>query len=165
MRVEVNGRVGGALKKPSKDEISIIHEISIISALTRPNNSLKDATNVRFSYWHPKLFGFTVERAHREGVGWEGGTNPHPEGCFLRAQGRWNGIYFLLLSELLKYQNSRITCPLQKKLGPVMYHLNTFQYQKNEGDNQGGGGAGKTGGCMQKAMKKCHEFNKISTFT
>ena len=46
-----------------------------------------------------------------------------------------------------------------------MYHLNTFQYQKNEGDNQGGGGAGKTGGCMQKAMKKCHEFNKISTFT
>ena len=47
-----------------------------------------------------------------------------------------------------------------------MYHLNTFQLQENDGDNQGGGGqggAGKSGGCIQKAMKKCHEINIIST--
>ena len=49
-----------------------------------------------------------------------------------------------------------------------MYHLNTFQLQENEGDNQGAGGqrgAGKSGGCIQKAMKKCHEINIISTLT
>ena len=47
-----------------------------------------------------------------------------------------------------------------------MYHLNTFQLQENEGENQGGGvqgGARKSGGCIQKAMKKCHEINIIST--
>ena len=45
-----------------------------------------------------------------------------------------------------------------------MYHLNTFQLQENEGDNQGGQGeARKSGGCIQKAMKKCHEINIIST--
>ena len=47
-----------------------------------------------------------------------------------------------------------------------MYHLNTFQLHENEAENQGGGaqgGAGKSGGCIQKAMKKCHEIKIIST--
>ena len=28
-----------------------------------------------------------------------------------------------------------------------------------------GGGGGESGGCIKKAMKKCDEFNKISTLT
>ena len=33
------------------------------------------------------------------------------------------------------------------------------------GDGWGVGGGGESGGCIKKAMKKCDEFNKISTLT
>ena len=46
------------------------------------------------------------------------------------------------------------------KLGPDMYHLNTFNLQQNEG------GSDLTGGrAIKKAIKKCHEINIISALT
>ena len=47
---------------------------------------------------------------------------------------------------------------MQMKLGPVMYHLNNFQLQENEGDNQGGwrGGAAM-GGEEWRLYTKSHE--------
>ena len=46
-----------------------------------------------------------------------------------------------------------------------MYHLNTFQFQENEGDNHGGkaGRGGEEWRLYTKSMKKCHEINIIST--
>ena len=42
------------------------------------------------------------------------------------------------------------------KLGPVMYHLNNFQLQENEGDNQGGwrGGGSDGRGRVEAVYKK-----------
>ena len=44
------------------------------------------------------------------------------------------------------------------KLGPDMYHLNTFNLQQNEGGSDLTGGRG-----IQKTMKKWHAINIIST--
>ena len=44
--------------------------------------------------------------------------------------------YFLLLSKHLKLQNSGTTNQAHTKLGPGMYHLNTFRLPRNEGVNQ-----------------------------
>ena len=46
------------------------------------------------------------------------------------------------------------------KLGPDMYHLNTFNLQQNEGGSDLTGGRG-----IQKTIKKCHEINMISALT
>ena len=58
--------------------IKIFHEINIISALTRPNNSLKKLRTSGFFYFHREPFGFTVERGNGGGGGWgeRGGLNP-----------------------------------------------------------------------------------------
>ena len=45
------------------------------------------------------------------------------------------------------------------KLGPDMYHLNTFNKPKHEGVNKWTGV-----GCIQKITRKCHEIKRISTF-
>ena len=49
--------------------IKIFHEINIISALTRPNNSLKKLRTSGFFYFHREPFGFTVERGNGGGGG------------------------------------------------------------------------------------------------
>ena len=46
------------------------------------------------------------------------------------------------------------------KLGPYLYHLNTFHIPNNEGFNEWVGGE-----CNQKTIRKCHEIKKISTLT
>ena len=46
------------------------------------------------------------------------------------------------------------------KLGPYMYHLNTFHLHQNEGDSEGAGGERR-----QKTIRKWHEINIIWTFT
>ena len=57
--------------------IKIFHEINIISALTRPNNSLKKLRTSGFFYFHREPFGFTVERGNGgRGGGERGGLNP-----------------------------------------------------------------------------------------
>ena len=48
------------------------------------------------------------------------------------------------------------------KLGPYLYHLNTFNIANNEDVNEWGGGGG---GCNQKTTRKCHEIKRISTLT
>ena len=45
------------------------------------------------------------------------------------------------------------------KLGPDIYHLNTFNIPKHEGVNKWVGG-----GRIQKTTRKCHEIKRISTF-
>ena len=45
------------------------------------------------------------------------------------------------------------------KLGPDMYHLNTFDIPKHEGVNKW---AAEGVGCIQKTTKKCHEIKRIS---
>ena len=45
------------------------------------------------------------------------------------------------------------------KLGPDVYHLNTFNIPKHEGVNEWAGGWRS-----QKATRKCHEIKKISSF-
>ena len=62
--------------------------------------------------------------------------------------------YFWLLRQLLKYQNSRITSRMEMKLGPDMYHLNTFHIHRNEGGSGLAGGPG-----IQKTIKKCHKIS------
>ena len=58
--------------------IKILYEINIISALTRPNNSLKKLRTSGFFCFHPEPFGFTVERRHKgwQGRGGKGRLNP-----------------------------------------------------------------------------------------
>ena len=46
------------------------------------------------------------------------------------------------------------------KLGPDMYHLNTFNIPKHEGITEWAGG-----GRNQKTTRKCYEVKRISTFT
>ena len=46
------------------------------------------------------------------------------------------------------------------KLGPDMYHLNTFNIPKYEGVNKWAGG-----GRNQKTTRKYHEIKRISIFT
>ena len=46
------------------------------------------------------------------------------------------------------------------KLGPYLYHLNTFNIPNNEGVNEWVGG-----GRNQKTTIKCHEIKRISTLT
>ena len=46
------------------------------------------------------------------------------------------------------------------KLGPYLYHRNTFNIPNNEGVNEWMGG-----GCNQKTTRKCHEIKRISTLT
>ena len=46
------------------------------------------------------------------------------------------------------------------KLGPDMYHLNTFDIPKHEGVNKWAGGGGR----IQKTTRKCNEIKRISTF-
>ena len=48
------------------------------------------------------------------------------------------------------------------KLGPNVYHLNTFNIPKDEGVNERAVGGG--GGGIQKATRKCHEVKRISKF-
>ena len=62
--------------------------------------------------------------------------------------------YFWLLRQLLKYQNSRITSRMEMKLGPDMYHLNTFHTHRNEGGSELTRGRG-----IQKTIKKCHKIS------
>ena len=45
------------------------------------------------------------------------------------------------------------------KLGPDMYHLNTFNIPKHEGVNKWAGGERN-----RKTTTKCHEIKTISTF-
>ena len=45
------------------------------------------------------------------------------------------------------------------KLGPDMYHLNTFNIPKHEGVNKWVGR-----GRIHKTTRKCHEIKSISTF-
>ena len=63
--------------------IKILYEINIISALTRPNNSLKKLRTSGFFYFHREPFGFTVERGNGGGGGGERekGAKPHPGGA------------------------------------------------------------------------------------
>ena len=62
--------------------IKILYEINIISALTRPNNSLKKLRTSGFFYFHREPFGFTVERGQWGASGRErGGAKPHPGGA------------------------------------------------------------------------------------
>ena len=49
-------------------------------------------------------------------------------------------------------------------LGRDMYHLNTSHLHQNDGGSEWAEGKG-SGGCIQKAMKKCHEINIISALT
>ena len=58
-----------AIGRGIQKTIKIFHEINIISALTRPNNSLKKLRMSCFFYFHREPFGFTVERAQ-----WGGGV-------------------------------------------------------------------------------------------
>ena len=51
------------------------------------------------------------------------------------------------------------------KLGPYLYHLNTFNIANNEDVNVWAGGGGGGGGCNQKTTRKCHEIKRISTLT
>ena len=44
------------------------------------------------------------------------------------------------------------------KLGPYLYHLNTFNIPNNDGVNECVGG-----GRNQKTTRKCHEIKRIST--
>ena len=44
------------------------------------------------------------------------------------------------------------------KLGPYLYHLNTFNIPNNEGVNEWVGG-----GRNQKSIRKCHEIKRILT--
>ena len=46
------------------------------------------------------------------------------------------------------------------KLGPYLYHLNTFNIPNNEGVNEWVGG-----GATKKNTRKCHEIKRISTLT
>ena len=62
--------------------------------------------------------------------------------------------YFWLLRQLLKYQNSRITSRMEMKLGPDMYHLNTFHIHRNEGGIELARGRG-----IQKTIEKCHKIS------
>ena len=48
------------------------------------------------------------------------------------------------------------------KLDPYLYHLNTFNIQNNDSDNEWVGGGGV---CNQKTTRKCHEIKGISTLT
>ena len=60
--------------------IKIFHEINIISALTRPKNSLKKLRTSGFFYFHREPFGFTVERGQwggEGGWGWRVYTKSH----------------------------------------------------------------------------------------
>ena len=45
------------------------------------------------------------------------------------------------------------------KLAPDIYHLNTFNIEKNEGVNEW------TGGGRKQKIRKCHRIKRISTFT
>ena len=51
---------------------------------------------------------------------------------------------FLLLPKHLKFENSETTNHIRIRLGPDMYHLNTFPLQRN------GGGNIWAGGCASK---------------
>ena len=44
------------------------------------------------------------------------------------------------------------------KLGPYLYHLNTFNIPNNDGVNEWAGG-----GTTKKTARKCHEIKRIST--
>ena len=46
------------------------------------------------------------------------------------------------------------------KLGPCLYHLNTFNIPNNEGVNEWVGG-----GCNRKNTRKCHEIKRILILT
>ena len=46
------------------------------------------------------------------------------------------------------------------KLGPEMYHVNTFHLDQNEGGSELAAGRG-----IQNTIKRCHEINKISALT
>ena len=46
------------------------------------------------------------------------------------------------------------------KLAPDMYHLNNFDWHRNEGGIDWAGG-----GCIQKTIKKCDEICIISALT
>ena len=46
------------------------------------------------------------------------------------------------------------------KLGPYLYHLNTFNIPNNEGVNEWVGG-----GRNQKTTRECHEIKRISSLT
>ena len=62
-------------------------------------------------------------------------------------------LYFLLVRKHLKFQNSRATNnQTYMKLGPFLYHLNTFNIPNNEGVNEWAGG-GATEKPLENAMK------------
>ena len=100
------GRSGGCIHKAIKK----CHEINIFSTLTRPNNSLKKAMNLGFFFTVILNHLALLLKGDTEGARWELGLNPI-RGVLVttRSSLKW---YFLLLSELLKYQNSRITFPM-----------------------------------------------------
>ena len=53
---------------------------------------------------------------------------------------------FLLLWKLLNFETLGTANQKQIKIGPDIYHLNTFGLPKNEGVNKGPGGGGAGGG-------------------
>ena len=68
--------------------------------------------------------------------------------------------YCLLFPKHLKFENSGTTNHIHIKLGPDMYHLNTFPLPRNEGVNRWAGE-----GACKKTKKTCHKNNKTSTLT
>ena len=99
------GEGGGVrIQKPIKK----CHEINIISALTQPNNSLKKAMKLGVFLLSSLTLWLNCPK-ETQGLG-EGALTPI-RGVLLTSTRslKW---YFLLLSELLRYQNSRLTCPI-----------------------------------------------------
>ena len=61
--------------------IKILYEINIISALTRPNNSLKKLRTSGFFYFHREPFGCWKGTMGGEGGRARGGAKPHSGGA------------------------------------------------------------------------------------
>ena len=100
----VRGGGGLGIQKPIKK----CHEVNITSPLTGPNNSLKKAKKLGVFLLSSLTLWLHCSK-ETQGLG-EGGLTPI-RGVLLTSTSslKW---CFLLLSELLRYQNSRITCPI-----------------------------------------------------
>ena len=131
------GRSGGCIHKAIKK----CHEIKIISTLTRPNNSLKKAMNLGVFL----LSSLTISLYCWQGVRVEGGGLPPIRGVLLTSKSslKW---YFLLLSDLLKYQNIKtpeLHVPCKWNLVQLCTTSTPFMSRKMRvTDNRGSWGVG-----------------------